>query len=374
MGNLIKIKLFLLVFVFAGFIGTAFGENEDKIIIFHTPQGHLAFELFPQDAPNHVKKILHLTEIGFYDGTAFHRVIKNFMIQGGDPSTKQNNSISPGNTLVAEFNTIKHSRGIVSAARTNNPNSANSQFFIVHQNSYFLDEQYTVFGRLVTQESFDTLDKITNLPTSSSDRPLDIEKTRILKTEILNRDEIPNILKLQDPARTKPVPVPPKPDTTKAEASKSSIEKPIEPSGPKVDDTKVSLPKETEGGGCLIATAAFGSELSPKIQQLRELRDNIVLKTKTGSAFMTSFNNVYYSFSAPIADFERENNIFKEMVRISISPLISSLSLLNNVEIDSEEKMLGYGIGIILINIVMYFVMPTWIILKIKNNIYSTLK
>ena len=118
------------------------------------------------------------------------------------------------------------------------------------------------------------------------------------------------------------------------------------------------------GGGCLIATATFGSELSPQVQQLREIRDNVVLNTKSGVAFMTAFNQFYYSFSPAIADFERENVIFKETVKMVLTPLLSSLSILNYVDIDSEEEMLGYGIGIIMLNIGMYFAIPAITITK----------
>ena len=113
-----------------------------------------------------------------------------------------------------------------------------------------------------------------------------------------------------------------------------------------------------ENGGCLIATATFGSELAPQVQMLRELRDNTVLNTASGTSFMMGFNQFYYSFSPAIADWERENEIFKETIKLAITPLLSSLSLLNYVDIDSEEEMLGYGIGIILLNIGMYFVAP----------------
>jgi hypothetical protein len=122
------------------------------------------------------------------------------------------------------------------------------------------------------------------------------------------------------------------------------------------------------GGGCLIATAAFGSELAPQIQFLREIRDNTVLQTQSGSAFMISFNQFYYSFSPTIADYERDNLAFKETVKIAITPMLTSLAILNYVDIDSEEEMLGYGIGIILLNIGMYFVAPAVIIFKIKNR------
>lgn len=118
------------------------------------------------------------------------------------------------------------------------------------------------------------------------------------------------------------------------------------------------------GGGCLIATATYGSELSPQVQQLRELRDNVVLNTKSGFAFMTAFNQFYYSFSPAIADLERENSVFKETVKIALTPLLTSLSILNYFEIDSEEEILGYGLGIILLNIGMYFAVPAIAILK----------
>lgn len=120
-----------------------------------------------------------------------------------------------------------------------------------------------------------------------------------------------------------------------------------------------------ENGGCLIATAAFGSELSPQVQQLRELRDNTVLKTDSGLAFMSGFNQLYYSFSPSIADYERENPIFKDIIKISLTPMLSSLSLLNYVDIDSEQEMLGYGISIVLLNIGMYIGIPVFGILKL---------
>ncbi|NWK02683.1 hypothetical protein HX804_05240 [Marine Group I thaumarchaeote] len=126
--------------------------------------------------------------------------------------------------------------------------------------------------------------------------------------------------------------------------------------------------QQKKGGGCLIATAAFGSELAPQIQFLREIRDNTVLQTQSGSAFMTGFNQFYYSFSPTIADYERENPAFKETVKIAITPLLTSLAILNYVDIDSEEEMLGYGIGVILLNIGMYFVAPAVVIFKIKNR------
>ena len=122
------------------------------------------------------------------------------------------------------------------------------------------------------------------------------------------------------------------------------------------------------GGGCLIATAAYGSEMAPQIQFLREIRDNTVLQTESGTSFMSGFNQFYYSFSPVIADYERENPAFKETVKLALTPMLTSLAILNYVDIDSEAEMLGYGIGIILLNIGMYFVAPAIIIMKIKNR------
>ena len=128
------------------------------------------------------------------------------------------------------------------------------------------------------------------------------------------------------------------------------------------------VPDATGGGGCLIATAAYGSELSPQVQMLREIRDNAVLSTTSGTAFMTGFNQFYYSFSPTIADWERENPIFQDAVRITITPLLTSLSILNHVDIDSEEEMLGYGISLIILNLGMYFVAPALVVLKLKKK------
>jgi peptidyl-prolyl cis-trans isomerase B (cyclophilin B) len=120
-------------------------------------------------------------------------------------------------------------------------------------------------------------------------------------------------------------------------------------------------------GGCLIATASYGSELAPQVQQLRELRDNTVLQTESGSAFMAGFNQFYYSFSPIIADYERENPAFKEAVKLTITPLLTSLSLLQYVDIDSEYEMMGYGIAVILLNIGIYFIAPAVLITKIRS-------
>ena len=107
--------------------------------------------------------------------------------------------------------------------------------------------------------------------------------------------------------------------------------------------------------------------MAPQVQLLREIRDNTVLQTESGSAFMTGFNQFYYSFSPAIADYERENPAFKEAVKLMLTPLLTSLTLLQYADIDSESEMLGYGIGIILLNIGMYFVVPAVLIMKIRK-------
>jgi len=143
--------------------------------------------------------------------------------------------------------------------------------------------------------------------------------------------------------------------------------------GSKVTKTQtISMSSEASadnGGGCLIATATFGSELAPQVQQLRELRDNTLLQTSSGTSFMAGFNSIYYSFSPAIANLERENPVFKEAVKITITPLLATLTLLNHVDIDSEAKMLGYGISLILLNIGMYFVAPAILVHSIRHKV-----
>ena len=121
-----------------------------------------------------------------------------------------------------------------------------------------------------------------------------------------------------------------------------------------------------EGGGCLIATATYGSELSPQVQQLRELRDNQLLQTASGTAFMGAFNDIYYSFSPIIADYERENPLFKEAVKLAITPMISSLSLMENAE--TELEVLGIGLSVIMLNLGMYLGVPAVVIVGIKRK------
>lgn len=121
-------------------------------------------------------------------------------------------------------------------------------------------------------------------------------------------------------------------------------------------------------GGCLIATATFGSEFAPQVQLLREIRDNKVMKTESGSSFMNFFNQFYYLFSPTIADWERQNSLFKEAVQLTITPLLSSLSILNYVEMDSEIEVLIYGTGLILLNVGMYFVVPAIVVIRIFKH------
>ena len=131
----------------------------------------------------------------------------------------------------------------------------------------------------------------------------------------------------------------------------------------------VAEEKSSEGGGgCLIATATYGSEMSSEVQQLRELRDNTLLNTESGTQFMEYFNDVYYSFSPIIADYERENPVFRETVKLAITPLISSLSILNHVDMDSEESVLGYGISLIILNLGMYLGVPAVVIVGIRKR------
>ena len=166
----------------------------DNVAILETSLGNITLELFPQAAPKHVNSFLNLSKTGFYDGTIFHRIVKDFVIQGGDPSTKNTTQKDrwgtggPGFTLDAEFNDIPHERGIVSMARTADPNSAGSQFFIVTKDSRFLDNQYTVFGRVI--DGIDVVDKIEALPTNkSSDQPIDFEDAKVQKVIIEQRKD-----------------------------------------------------------------------------------------------------------------------------------------------------------------------------------------
>lgn len=149
-------------------------EYENKVAEIRTGKGTITVRFFPDAAPNHVRNFIDLAEQGFYDGTRFHRVIPGFMIQGGDPNTKTQNVSTwgtggSGRNIKAEFNDISHRRGVLSMARSQNPDSASSQFFIVVADSTFLDKQYTVFGEVL--EGMEVADEIVNAPRGAQDRP-----------------------------------------------------------------------------------------------------------------------------------------------------------------------------------------------------------
>ena len=153
--------------------------------IIKTKFGDMDVVFFSEKAPKHVENFITLAKSGFYNGTIFHRVIPGFMIQGGDPNTKDLNKPEtygqggPSQRLKAEFNDIPHRRGILSMARTSDPNSAGSQFFVVVKDSNFLDGQYTVFGEVV--KGMEVADKIVNLPRNNRDLPTDrVEMTVVV--------------------------------------------------------------------------------------------------------------------------------------------------------------------------------------------------
>ena len=516
-------------------------EMKNKGVLITMNDGSFMIELFPEDAPNTVHNFLKLVESGYYDGIVFHRIIPGFMIQAGDPNTKDPESDrslwgtnGPGYFISAEFNPLQHDRGIVSMARSTDPDSAGSQFFIVHQDANHLDGQYTAFGRLVPgTHSIDTLDIISWVPTDERNAPRtpdDVTRATIQKAVVLDpftatgfgepdrnqsyklskkiaggftenyinslhdvsfdlpyrwnviegtgdylnllveptalehntqvqidetgftpqilvfaeeRDpmlkgsevgpeffsisggEDPKVLSnylfenedgmyghitvstqnLQTGGETVQFKIIQLHFTNyqlnysvvyvnltewfryeinsfdtlvkNFEIMKDGVRQPINFAGEPifkmiVDDAKTkplpeSLPPARVGGGCLIATASYGSELAPQVQYLREIRDSTILQTQSGSAFMKGFNQFYYSFSPMIADYERENPAFKEAVKLVITPLLTSLTLLQYVDIDSEPEMLGYGIGIILLNIGMYFIAPAVLIMKIRS-------
>jgi cyclophilin family peptidyl-prolyl cis-trans isomerase len=153
-----------------------------------TNLGNILLEFYPKDAPNTVQNFKELSKRGFYDGLIFHRIVPGFVIQGGDPNTKDNTNRSkwgtggPGWNIKAEFNKNKHSRGVLSMARSQDPDSAGSQFFIVLKDSSFLDGQYTVFGRVM--QGMDIVDKIASLKTDSADAPVDTEKSKMIKVTV----------------------------------------------------------------------------------------------------------------------------------------------------------------------------------------------
>ncbi|CAN5630324.1 N/A [soil metagenome] len=159
----------------------------DDVAVLDTTMGRIVLKFFPDQAPGHVKNFTDLAKKGFYDGTKFHRVIKGFMIQGGDPLTKDDAKMSawgtggPGYTIKAEFNDISHTPGILSMARTSDPDTAGSQFFIVHKTSKTLDRQYTVFGQVI--DGMKVVNKIATTPTAEGDRPVTPVVIKTVKIE-----------------------------------------------------------------------------------------------------------------------------------------------------------------------------------------------
>jgi peptidyl-prolyl cis-trans isomerase B (cyclophilin B) len=161
-----------------------------EVAIITTTVGEMVIEFWPDVAPKTVENFKKLANAGFYDGTCFHRVIKGFMIQGGDPLTKDLKKEAmwgtgdPGYKIKAEFNERHHDRGVISMARSQNPDSAGSQFFICHGNPRFLDRQYTAFGKLIKGD--DVLEKIATTPTHPQDRPdtrMGVESIKIAAAE-----------------------------------------------------------------------------------------------------------------------------------------------------------------------------------------------
>jgi cyclophilin family peptidyl-prolyl cis-trans isomerase len=150
--------------------------------------GDIKLEFYPEHAPKTVENFRELANRGFYDGLIFHRIVPNFVIQGGDPNTRDLSNRTrwgtggPGWNIKAEFNKKKHSRGTLSMARSQDPDSAGSQFFIVLKDSNFLDGQYTVFGRVIS--GMDIVDKIASLKTDSSDAPVDTETAKMIKVTV----------------------------------------------------------------------------------------------------------------------------------------------------------------------------------------------
>src|ERR1700743_3078762 len=162
-----------------------------EIAIFTTNLGEMTLQFWRDVAPGHIKKLTDLAKKCFYDGTCFHRVIKGFMIQGGDPLTKDASKESqwgtggPGYQIKAEFNDKAHTRGVLSMARSQSPDSAGSQFFICHGDPRFLDRQYTAFGKLIKGD--DVLEKIATTPTHPGDRP--VARQSLIKVKIVPEAE-----------------------------------------------------------------------------------------------------------------------------------------------------------------------------------------
>ena len=161
--------------------------SAQEIAVIETKFGKIEMEFFADKAPGHVKNFKDLAKKGFYDGTIFHRVIPGFMIQGGDPNTKSDDRAThgmggPGHSINAEFNDTPHKRGILSMARSQDPNSAGSQFFIVVKKASFLDGKYTAFGKVLSGMA--VADQIVNAPRDKRDNP---DERIEMKVKVVNR-------------------------------------------------------------------------------------------------------------------------------------------------------------------------------------------
>jgi peptidyl-prolyl cis-trans isomerase B (cyclophilin B) len=185
-------RLFLAYVLLVSVAGSLGCQQTPKdVAIIETKFGRIVFEFFPEVAPKHCEAFKKLADSGFYDGTTFHRVIPGFMIQGGDPNSKDDDrrndgTGNPGYTLPAEFNDKPHLRGTVSMARTNDPNSAGCQFFICVAPTPHLDRQYTVFGQVT--EGLEVVDRIVSVPRDQADNPLEpvhMQKVRVVKSHEL---------------------------------------------------------------------------------------------------------------------------------------------------------------------------------------------
>ena len=175
-----KIIILLWIAMLAGGTGSALAN---EIAVIETRLGNIELEFFEDKAPGHVKNFKTLAKTGFYNGTLFHRVIPGFMIQGGDPNSKSPDRSmhgmgGPGYSINAEFNNVKHDRGVLSMARSQDPNSAGSQFFIVVKDAHFLDGKYTAFGKVI--KGMEVADKIVNAPRDERDNPLESISMKII--------------------------------------------------------------------------------------------------------------------------------------------------------------------------------------------------
>ena len=186
--NIYRFNISFLLLIMSTFI---FAEEPVPTSVIETKFGNIELRFFPDDAPKHVDNFLTLARSGFYDGTIFHRVIPGFMIQGGDPLTKGTDKSlygtgGPDYKIPSEFNKRPHKRGVLSMARSQDPNSAGSQFFIVVKDSKFLDGQYTVFGEVT--EGIDIVDKIVSQKRDSKDKPLERIQINI---RLIEQDKTP---------------------------------------------------------------------------------------------------------------------------------------------------------------------------------------